>query len=498
MRKWIGLPLLTAVIAAAQQSPTFRVGTELVQVSVIAQDKQGKPVADLRREEFQILDNGSPQEIRLFLAETEKSNSAAPEPKAPNTFTNQVAASSGSHSGYSVILIDNLFTDFGDPDKDQGSGNARVHALETLRSIPMGERIAIYAVGRKLQVICEFTPDRDLLERQLRMWTPQIDTPGKSGGILETNEANAPEAVRSEAARIDALQRVSSNNDEMDLVADHLAGIPGRKNLIWLSVRFIIGPGALRKFNDASVSIYPVDLDGVCYPPVVSCTWPRPTALMDSIAAQTGGVAYYSRNDIAVAMREAMDDGRVSYTLGFYPSGDSRSPQVHQLAVRVSRPGVTLRYRTSYQSEAPQPVSTNPKADLTRALNRPIDATALPIKASVTRNRDRLNLEAALDVASLGLALKQNLWTGKIEVVARFTAADGSLAGEVFYRTLTLNLRQATYDQAVRGRFLYHNELSIPAKAVELKLLIANLASGKLGTLTIPLSEIAISPAAGK
>ncbi len=67
-----------------------------------------------------------------------------------------------------------------------------MHALETLRSIPMGERIAIYAVGRKLQVICEFTPDRELLERQLRMWTPQIDTPGKSGGILETNEANAP------------------------------------------------------------------------------------------------------------------------------------------------------------------------------------------------------------------------------------------------------------------------------------------------------------------
>src|SRR5579862_2212368 len=100
--------------AYAPPAPMFRAGTQLVQVSVIAQDKKGQPVADLRREEFQIFDNGSPQEIRVFLAETEKPNSlTAPETRAPNTFTNQIAAPAGAHNGYSVILIDNLFTIFG-------------------------------------------------------------------------------------------------------------------------------------------------------------------------------------------------------------------------------------------------------------------------------------------------------------------------------------------------------------------------------------------------
>src|SRR5277367_2073008 len=102
---------LLAAVAAAQ--PSFRTETQLVQVSVIAQDKQGKPVANLRREEFQIFDNGVPREIRLFVAETEKPNVAAPEVsasnKAPNTFTNQIASPAGARSGYSVILIDNLF-----------------------------------------------------------------------------------------------------------------------------------------------------------------------------------------------------------------------------------------------------------------------------------------------------------------------------------------------------------------------------------------------------
>jgi hypothetical protein len=75
---------------------------------------------------------------------------------------------------------------------------------------------------------------------------------------------------------------------------------------------------------------------------------------------------------------------------------------------------------------------------------------------------------------------------------------DGSLAGEVFYQTMTLNLSQSTYDKATREGLLYHNQLKIPANAVELKLLFANLASGKLGTLTIPLSEIETATANAK
>lgn len=53
-----------------------------------------------------------------------------------------------------------------------------------------------------------------------------------------------------------------------------------------------------------------------------------------------------------------------------------------------------------------------------------------------------------------------------------------------------MNLRQATYDAAVRDGLSYSTELKVPAKAVELKLLFANPASGKIGTLTILLSEI--------
>ena len=486
----IGTLFLAVELAAAQQSPpapTFRTSTELVQVSVVAQDKQGKPVADLRREEFQIFDNGAPREIRLFVPETEKSNPAPPEPKAANTFTNQIAASAGSHSGYSVILIDDLFSG-SDPTNEEGSSLSRVRALKMLRSIPVGERIAIYATGRTLRIICEFTSDRELLERQLRKWKPGPTTPDpEPRPNLRTllNPLAGQTHGDAEIARVDEVQRAAAGDFEMELIADHVAGIPGRKNLIWLANKFLIGPRALQKLARAGVSIYPVDIDGVCR----LCP-ERPTQAMDGIAAMTGGIAYYHRNDVNVAIREAMDDGRVSYTLGFYPSGnDDRASEVRRLTVKVSRPGVTLRYGSSYQPRALLPASAT-TADLVQALNRPIDATAIPVRASVTRMQDLLDLEAVIGVEGLDLVEAQNRWTGSIEIVARFTTADGIVASDAFAQTLTLSLNQTSWDTALRSGLAYHNELKIPAKAVELKLLIANPASGKIGTLTIPLSNM--------
>ena len=475
---------------------TFRATTKLVQLSVIARDKQGKPVADLRRNEFQIFDNGSPREIQLFVAETGKSSPSAAEVKERHTFTNQIASSSSFRSGYSVILIDNLLSDFGDPfTQEEGSGLARQQTLKMLGSMPAGERIAIYALGRKLQVICEFTGDRDLLERHLKKWTPHVDTPVTSrvsgafpipstspGGNIGSQQQPRGDAA-AEAARIDTLQRASASNDEMEAVANHLAGIPGRKNLIWIASQFVINARALRTLNGAGVAIYPVDVDGVCH----LCP-PRPTQVMNSIAALTGGVAYYSRNDLDAAMREAIDDGRVSYTLGFYQAGEDDKAAIHQVAVRVSRPDLSLRYRNSYQTEA---VPERPPSvqDLVLAMNHPVDATAIGITASATHAQDRLDLSVSLDVSSLDLELTQGLWKGAAELVARFVTADGLQAGDLLSQTVTLNLPPAAYASMSQSGVPYHRELRIPPKAVELKLLVGNLASGKIGTLTIPLSQ---------
>jgi VWFA-related protein len=498
-----GIRLVAGVIIATagfgSQNPpgaTFRAGVELVQVNVVASDKQGTAVADLDRKEFQIFDNGVGQEIRVFVQESlfvqERGGPTPASALQPNTFSNRLAPASGTHSGYSVILIDDLYSG-SDPDNEEGSTLSRVRALQMLRSIPEGQKIAIYAQGGKLRVISEFTSDRDQLVRELRKWKPRPTTPKSMqknpAPFLQQPDPQA-EAMRAradaEAERTEQARATGGGDAQMREIADHLGGIPGRKNLIWLANKFPMSPPALRALTRAGVSVYPVDIDGVCR----LCP-PRPRAEMDTIAAVTGGRAFYGRNDIHVAIREAMDDGRVGYTLGFYPSVTGDGPEKpHKLTVRVTRPGLTLRYSTAYVVDPPLATTVNPATNLRKALDRPIDATAIPIEVTVSRTREILKVDAHFDVESLDLTPENGRWTGRIEAAARFMTADALIASDAVAQTLVVNLSQTAWDAALRDGLEYHTELPIPPKAAELKLLFSNVASGRVGTLTIHLARV--------
>jgi VWFA-related protein len=482
-----------AVSAALGQQPApeavFRTTTKLVEVSVIAEEKQGndkpaKPVIDLKPEDFQIFDNGAPQAIRLFVGPAAVGDPTEAQP--PNTFTNQAGQSSTRHAGYSVILFDNLVTEFGDPFAKDGTGFGVQKVRQALQGIPQGEKIAIYALGRKLQVIGEFTTDRSLLEERLRKWKPSPDDAKTGTAFCIPAPAPTPgpptagqnEAVES-CVRTDSLLRQAPMGEEMKAIAEHLTGIPGRKNLIWMANQFPITGEILRRFIDADVAVYTIDEAGI-----------KGSGAPPRIAQLTGGLNYAGRNDLAVAVQEAVEDGRTSYLVGFYEANDDRPLGLHQIAVRVSRPGIGLRYRNSYRAEATAAPRRPSTRDLIEALNRPVDATAIGIKASATRTPDRVRVTESIDVSSLDLQLEDGLWKGRAEVVARFLAADGAWAGEAMAETMTLGLKPATYDSMLQSGVPYHKELAIPAKAVSLKLLIGSLKTGKIGTLTIPLSEV--------
>jgi hypothetical protein len=203
-------------------------------------------------------------------------------------------------------------------------------------------------------------------------------------------------------------------------------------------------------------------------------------------------VNFARRNDLDVGVREAIEDGRVGYILGFYRSSGATEPPagvqpgVHQLTIRATRPGLTLRYATSYQADT-APKRTPSLQDLIDALNRPVDSTAIGITASATRNENVLHLTESIDLSNLDLELIDGVWKGKIEVVAKFMATAGTSAGEMVSRSITLNLLPQQY-QALAGTGLpFRQEFMIPEQAVALRLLVGNLASGKVGTLSFTL-----------
>ncbi len=58
---------------------TFRVRIRLVTVDVIVTDSRGRPVTDLKQEDFRIFENGKPQEIRHFSVQTFSATAPMPE-----------------------------------------------------------------------------------------------------------------------------------------------------------------------------------------------------------------------------------------------------------------------------------------------------------------------------------------------------------------------------------------------------------------------------------
>lgn len=509
---------LAAVLSGQRASPpaTFHTGTQLVQVSVVAQDSAGKAVADLRREDFQVFDNGAPQEIRLFLAENFSAGPA--EAEQPGTFSNRLSAGNGG-GGYSVLLFDNVNVDSSGK-VFAHTARARQKALQALQSIPEGDKIAVYSLWCKFQVIREFTSDRDSLLQQLEAFAPSaapcldpssgagpsrmstaelmISGPVRADGTPGVGSLNMPpppsEGHAAEGMAAAAAGVAADISDrEMQQMAEHLAGIPGRKNLIWLTTTFRISPPNLRRLIEANVAIYPVDTLGSTI--ALKVAKDEHAAPLRALAAQTGGVAYVDRDDLDAAIHEALYDGHISYTLGYYQPDAPKDPPVHQIRIRVGRPGVTLRYRTSYAVSPEQPAPADPVRAMVQALNRPVNATEIPITASLTRQEDRIDLSATFDISGLDLQLSDDLWKGKAEVVSRFMTADGIQAGNTTAETMIFTLKPATYTSMLQNGAVYHRQIEIPPQAVELDLLVGSLSTGKIGTLKIPLSQVSSSPA---
>ena len=63
------LMAIAALLASAQQPPTLRITVTLVQVDAVVTDSQGRHVAGLSRDDFQVLQDGEPQKITYFAEE---------------------------------------------------------------------------------------------------------------------------------------------------------------------------------------------------------------------------------------------------------------------------------------------------------------------------------------------------------------------------------------------------------------------------------------------
>lgn len=232
-------------------------------------------MTDLTRNDFQVKERGRPQIISTF-TRNEAQQSTAIDAGLPHlgNFSNSFSRTGSAD----VLLLDGTETNW----KDWKRGWPQV--LRFLQSLKSGERIAIYLLDpvHGLEVLQDYDDDpRDLSAKLQNLRNPSLSMLLQSA---HEDEVLPPPAFSHRNERLDApellsLGRIQGITDAIEAITDHLAGVPGRKSLIWFAGRFpnpyritgnpILQPyrsrlqNALSRLMSTDVAIYPVDARGL-------------------------------------------------------------------------------------------------------------------------------------------------------------------------------------------------------------------------------------------
>jgi len=506
---------------------TLRVTTRLVQVNVIVREPNGEPAANLTRDDFVLLDEGQEQQISVFAVESNRPLAKEPQPLPPRTFSNRLEQR-GTPTSVTIILLDGLNTRFGD------QAYARAQIIKFLHQLQPQDRVALYLLSRGLHVLHDFTGDPEPLLRALARYDGQSSPELDGAETVETASGLERfgawlEEIKENLLDVYARDRALRTVRSLVAIANHVARLPGRKNLIWISGSFPvrIGLGGLptpeelardshsflpevervaRALNDANLAIYPVDARGLLTPAefgpdrgTISREAPAPSrrefGTMLELAERTGGQAFYNTNDIYGAVRRAVDDARLSYLLGYYPAHGRWNGKFREIKVRMKRPGLQVRFRRGYFALPEEPLGQEHRqAVLDAAVWNPIDATRLGLTvralAVPAPGPGLVDLELQIDPRDITLQLHDGNWVGTLDLLmVQLSPEDRNLKGLSHQANLRLN-RQSHEQVVSKGNLSLKAHLEIIPEASLLRILVRDVPSGTLGSVSIPLSQV--------
>jgi len=385
-----GLLFQAAAPVMAQQSgqagmneARIQVTSELVLVNVVAHDKKGNLVRDLKKGDFTLLEDGKKQEISSF--DFENVDELATAGAAEATVSGVAGGTllrSGKQAAPSLDARDRrlilLFFDFSAMEPEQIDRSVEAAKKFVGTKMQPADLMALVSLATNMRVDLDFTDDKTKLLATLTAYNS-----GQGQGFENGSEGSSEGAAETSGAFSADDTDFNTFSADRKLLAlqslmQALGKLPQKKSLIYfsngISQSGADNQSALRATTaaavKANVSIYSLDIRGLqAFPPggeaqsaslhgqsaysgaAVLNDLNGNAASQDTLAtlsSDTGGKAFFDSNDFGGVFSQVQKDSSAYYVLGFTSNNPLKDGKFRRLKLQVNRSDLKLDFRAGY------------------------------------------------------------------------------------------------------------------------------------------------------
>lgn len=512
---------------AANQEPFIDiVNVSVVNVDVYVTDKQGRSVTGLTRDDFQVFENNRPVEITNFYAINDgksvtpltavEQEAVAPAPTAPGTApplppreADRVKTPEDQRLRL-VVYIDNF-------NLEPFHRNRVMRELRAFIGHNLGrdDQLMLVTYDRELHIRRTFTSDPSLIASAM-LELEKISAQGVHG-VSERRDTLSRIQDSQSVAEAEGLARTYAQSTYNDLsfsvdalkkLIDALAGMPGRKAVVYVSdgLQMIAGQDvfyavqnkygeksssltqtlefdASRRFSELTaqananrITFYTIDAAGLRTYESVSAEnqGPGPTApgmsqLIDTVrisnlqsplqlmAEKTGGVAIINTNVVMPQLEKIARDFNTYYSLGYTPPhyGDGR---YYKIEVKVkNRKDLVVRHREGYRDK-----STDARMNdgTMAALNFPFEENPLGVTVEFGQPKPRddgyflVPVIVRIPIGKLVLVPREQTEDAKVRLFVAAMDSNGATS-DVQQTPVPISIPKADLDAAQGKQYVY-------------------------------------------
>lgn len=411
-----------ARLGAAPQQATFRSAVDLVAVDVSIVDDNGKPVDDLRPEEFALKVDGRPRKLSSaqFISLRRTRDDADPERTAYSTNQN-------ARPGRRILIV------VDEANIHQGTGrNVMKAASDFIDGLNPTDRVSLEFIPGTGPLV-GFTSNHRLVKQLLnngvgkmieasasskiglseamvlmrdgqnsKVWADVIDRECLGLESVASSYVNCKQNLANEARLVWQESRAQASNSLLSLraIVERMRGAQTPTTMVLVTEGLVVEPTSTElnwvapATSSAQINLFALALDGSFADASMQRISPTHyedrqlyTEGLDRLTASARGTVL----PIAVSAKSvfARLDLEISgyYLLSFEPALVDRDGKAHDISVAVSRPGVTVRSRPQF-AVTPPPATATPEQALVDTFKNPLPVADVGMKLTTYTYRD--------------------------------------------------------------------------------------------------------------